>query len=175
MPLIVEDGTGKPDAEAYISAADATAYHAARGNAAWAALASDTIREQLLRKATDYMTQAYRLRWASFRTTVVQALDWPRAWVPLPDAPYGYGRSMAYVPQNVVPNEVKQACAELALLSAGGDLNAPLERATLSEKVGEIQVTYAPNSPEYKRYRHVGMLLSPYLTGSAASVSLVRS
>lgn len=32
MPLIVEDGTGLPDAEAYISVADADAYHDARGN-----------------------------------------------------------------------------------------------------------------------------------------------
>jgi hypothetical protein len=35
MPLIVEDRTGKPDANSYASVAQAEAYHTARNNAAW--------------------------------------------------------------------------------------------------------------------------------------------
>lgn len=175
MPLIVEDGTGLASAESYISVADATTYHADRGNAAWAALASDTVREQLLRKATDYMLQVYGERWLSFRTTSTQALDWPRAYVQLKDAPYGYGSMAAYVPNNVVPVEVKRACAELALAASSGELAPALERATLSERVGEIAVTYDPNSAEYKRFRAVDMLVGRYLGGSGTNVGLVRA
>lgn len=175
MALVVEDGTGLANAESYTSVAEATTYHADRGNAAWAAVANDGIREQLLRKATAYMQQNYRLRWASFRTTSTQALDWPRAWVPMPDAPYGYGSWAAYVPFNVVPTEVKRACSEMALLAIAGDLNPPLERATASEKVGEIAVTYDLRAVEYKRYRAIDQILSPYLTAGASTMKLVRS
>ena len=35
MALEVEDGTGKSTAESYISVADATTYHTARGNSTW--------------------------------------------------------------------------------------------------------------------------------------------
>lgn len=51
MSLVTEDGTAKADAESYCTVAFATTYHSDRGNAAWAALASDTVREQLLRPA----------------------------------------------------------------------------------------------------------------------------
>ena len=39
MSIVTEDGSGRADAETFISVADASAYHADRGNAAWAALA----------------------------------------------------------------------------------------------------------------------------------------
>lgn len=175
MPLIVEDGTGLASADSYISVADATTYHADRGNAAWASLASDTIREQHLRKATEYMQQVYRSRWLSFRVTSTQALDWPRAWVRLDDAPAGYGSAMGFVPNNVVPVEVKRACAELALASIDGALAPPLERAASKETVGPISVEYDTNSPEYKRFRNVDMLLSIYLGGSSANAKLIRA
>lgn len=175
MPLIVEDGTGKPDAESYISAVDATAYHAARGNGAWAALASDTIREQLLRKATEYMTQNYRGRWAGSRVGVVQALDWPRAYVPLQDLPSGYGGSPAYVLPTVVPVEVMRACAELALTANAGALAPDVDRSTKREKVDVIEVEYMDDSADYVRYRAIDMMLRPYLVGGGASTTLVRA
>jgi hypothetical protein len=68
MTLTVEDGTGKADAESYISVADADTYFTARNNATWAAL-STSDKEAALRKATDYMLQAYRVRWAGMRET----------------------------------------------------------------------------------------------------------
>jgi hypothetical protein len=41
MTLIVETGQGLPDAESFISVADADTYFTARGNAVWAALTDD--------------------------------------------------------------------------------------------------------------------------------------
>ena len=175
MALIVEDGTGKPDAESYISVAEATTYHSDRGNAAWALLASDTAREQLLRKSTEYMVQAYRLRWLGSRTTDAQRLDWPRAWVALRDSPSPYAASPGYVANNVVPSEVKAACAELALSASTGALAPNIGRTKSEVQVGEIAVKYDETSSEYTRYRAVDMMLGIYLNGSGAMVNLVRT
>ena len=67
MAIVVEDGTGKSTAESYISVADASTYHTARGNTAWAALTTDALREAALRKATDFMRQVYRSRWQGYK------------------------------------------------------------------------------------------------------------
>jgi hypothetical protein len=175
LAIVIEDGTGKPNAESYASVAFATAYHSDRGNAAWAALSSDIIREQLLRKATGYMEQVYRARWKSFRVTITQSLSWPRAWVPVIDAPSGYGAGPTYVANNIVPIEVQQACAELALIASTADLAPALPRPTVRERVGDIDVEYNRYAPEFTRYRAVDMLLGPLLTGSAVSSQLIRA
>lgn len=172
MALIVEDGTGRPDAESYASSAEADAYHLARGNTDWAAVAD---KEAALRRATDYMTQNYRMRWKSFRVTTTQKLDWPRAYVELPDAPYGYGSMMAYYPNNVVPSEVKSACIELALVAAAQDLNPNLTRAAKQETIGPITVVYDDSSPEYARFRRVDQLLLPMLAQSGGMMRLQRA
>jgi hypothetical protein len=169
MALIVETGTGDPTSESYIAVADATTYHANRGNAAWATLASDTIREQLLRKATDYMVQVYRLRWKGTRVSVEQALDWPRNWVERAD--YGQGHpeltvgGIFYYPADEVPREVTWACAELALKANDGDLASDIEQLIKREKVGPIEVEYADYSRAEKVFRAIDLMLAPFLSG----------
>ena len=163
--LVVEDGTGLANANSYVSVADATTYHSIRGNGdAWSNIDDQA---SALIIATDYMEQVYRLRWAGMRVTATQALSWPRAYVPLPDAPYGYGSWAAYVPYNVVLQQAKDACSILALKSVSGELAPDLARATLSERVGDIEVTYDKSSPQYVRYRVIDLLLSPYFGGSS--------
>lgn len=178
MSLIVEDGTGLPNSESYISVAGASAYFLARDNVksdAWGAL-DVPVQEGALRLATEYMQQAYRIRWASFRVTATQALDWPRAYVPLIDAPYGYGSFTAYVKNNVVPVEVQRACAELAyMVVTSGALAPNLDRTTVKEMVGPLSVEYDKGSVEFTRYRSIDLMLRPYLWGSAVSSGLVRT
>lgn len=173
MSLIVEEGTGKADAESYISVADATTYHANRGNAAWAALASDTVREQLLRKATEYMQQTYRLRWKGVRTSTTQALDWPRSGVEIDDVPLG--RIAYYYSTSSVPVEVQRACAELALKASTADLLADLSQGVKSKKVGPIEVTYDENSNRSKQYVAIDRMLVPYLATSGAMMKVSRA
>jgi hypothetical protein len=109
MALIVEDGTGRPDAESYCTVAFADEYHAARGNAAWAAL-SPLGKEIALRKATDFMLSNFGSRWVGTRATALQALDWPRAYVPALDG------SVAgeFLFSTVIPVSVQRACAYYA-------------------------------------------------------------
>jgi hypothetical protein len=168
MTLIVEDGSGKSDSESYISVADASTYHTARGNAAWAALASDTVREQCLRKATDYMEQVYRSRWQGCRVSETQALSWPRYSVVVE----GY-----LVDDASVPEIVKRACAELALKASAADLAPDLTQGVVREQVGQIEVEYDKSSPQSTRYKAIDAILSPYLKagGGGCSMGVIRS
>lgn len=175
MSLIVETGAIVAGAESYASVADANTYHANRGNAAWDALDDTDQKEPALRKATDYMLQVYRARWKGYRKSAVQALDWPRVSVYLePFLVDGTGTYPYLVSDTIVPTEVKQACMELALRASAGELVADLTRSTLIERVGEITVTYDPNSPESARYRAVDAILMPYLEGSALNMRVSR-
>ena len=76
MPLITTAGSATADS--YASLATALTYHAAMGNAAWAA-STDTLREPALRRATLWTDATYRNRWTGYRVNRrAQALDWPR-------------------------------------------------------------------------------------------------
>jgi hypothetical protein len=165
MSLIVEDGTGLSTAESYVSVAGATARQAALGNTNWALLSTAEM-EQALRRATQYMLQAFRDRWTGDRLNGTQALDWPRwnVWVD------GYP-----VSPSVVPADIANACADLALKAAAGDLNADLTRGVVREKVGPIETEYDRYSPQNTRFRAIDMALSPYLKGSSAMAKLVRA
>lgn len=173
MAIVVEDGTGKADAESYISVSDASTYHSARGNAAWAALASDTVREQCLRKATEYMRQVYGQAWAGYRVSTTQALDWPRYEVPRRDV----GVLLAnYWPSTSVPTDVQRACAELALRASSADLLSDLGRPAVEETVGPITVRYAEGARQSKRYPTVEGMLAPFLrAGGTSSAAVVRA
>lgn len=174
MTLIVENGTGLANAESYISVADASIYHANRGNSDWASIASDTIREQLLRKSTDYMIAVYRLRWSGYRYNVTQALDWPRLYVPILDT-MSASESPQYVDFDTVPAIVASACAELALKANAEDLLADLGQGTTKEKVDVIEVEYDKYSPQYKRYVQIGNMLSIYFKSKDGGAALIRA
>lgn len=174
MTLIVETGAGLPDSESYISVADADTYFAARNNAAWAAIADIPTKEGLLRDATDYMRQTYRLSWIGMRVTILQALDWPRAWVPIPDSPGGYHGFPTYLPLDVVPKEVKDACASLALRALAGPLTADIGPQVTREQVGPIAVDYLPGGRQDIEYPEVDRMLAVWLKGRGA-MNVVRA
>jgi hypothetical protein len=160
MALITEDGTGRSDAESYASVSTADAYHAARGTDAWAAL-STPVKEASLRKATDYMLQAYRGAWKGDRMLSTQALDWPR---------YGVTVDRFPVLTTIVPPEVVKACCELAFKAASGDLLADQGPQVISEKVGPIDVQYQAGGRQAIKYASVDAMLSALLGGSGIRV-----
>jgi hypothetical protein len=167
MTLTVEDGTGKADAESYISVADADTYFTARNNATWAAL-STSDKEAALRKATDYMLQAYRVRWAGMRETETQALDWPRRYVPNRDVPNLYGPHVTYYQFDSVPATVAHACAELAVRASAAELSPDLGAQIKSETVGPISVVYADGARQDTRYKAIDAMLAPFLKAGGA-------
>jgi hypothetical protein len=171
MALVVEDGSGKATAESYCSVFFADDYHLARGrDESWAQL-DDDLKEQYLRAASDYMLQEYRMRWAGYRKTSTQALDWPRYAVPMRDAPSG--AYFAYYDSDTVPDEVKRACAELAFRAKDGTLTQDLGAQVESKTVGPITVKYAPWARETKVYQAIEGMLRPMFKGAGQSAAVV--
>jgi hypothetical protein len=171
MTIICEDGTGLATAETFITVAEADVRMAARGFALWATM-SDSEKEQALRRATDYMEQVYRLRWAGYRLKSTQSLSWPRDIVPMKDAP---GYTTTYYPSDSVPAIVKNACCELAYKAAHGELATDIERMESSVKVGPITTTYSDAASPYVKYRAIDNMLMPFFANSGGNISLVRS
>lgn len=110
MALEVEDGTGKSNAESYESVSNADTYHAARGRADWAGLA-EAVKEQALRRATDYIDMRFGPRFRGDRLSAEQALQWPRL--------SAYDNSgLSYSGTRVIPPQLTRACSEYALVAA---------------------------------------------------------
>ncbi len=167
MALIVETGSGASNSEAYISVVDCDAYLEARGMTTWATMSADE-KEHAIRRAADFMGQAYRARWKGSRVNLTQALDWPRSDVPRSDG------LTAYYDSTVIPAEVVRANAELAFRAAAGELAPDLGQTVASESVGSISVTYAAGSMATKRYPAMEALLRPLLALGSSSVKLIR-
>ena len=156
MALIVEDGTGRSDAESYASVAQADARLAALGMTTWASNTVTLEREQALRRATEYMEQRYRSQWKGTKLLRAQALSWPR---------YGAQADGYSIDSTVVPTDIVNACIDLAFKAAQGDLNADVTRTVIREKVGPLETEYAPHGPQSTQYRSIDMALAPYLGG----------
>lgn len=157
MSLIVESGSGNPASESYISVADANSYHNLRGNSTWLTITAPEA-EEALRRATDYMQQVYSGLWQGWKTTDTQALDWPRQWVIKSDVVLAN-----YYDNDVIPQEIKNACAELAWKAAQGDLAPDLSQSVKREKIDVLEVEYSEFSPQSKRYRAIDNMLSKFL------------
>lgn len=111
ITVTVEDGTGKADANSYISVEAASAYHAANFHtaAAWAALTADQ-KAQAVITASRMLDQQFT--WNGKRTVAAQAMQWPRSYVPNPVA--GQPEEDDYIEEDEVPPEIINACAQLA-------------------------------------------------------------
>ena len=167
MSIIVEDGTKVVGAESYISVAEADAYHSKRGNTAWDLLDTTDQKEPALRKATDYLEQAFFSLWKGIRVEDGQPLSWPRKCAYIDD--------YTLIDDNIVPEAVKRACAELALKASAAELAPDMTQGVVSETVGPISVTYDTGSPQRKRYRAIENMLAPYLkAGGGAMVRIDR-
>jgi hypothetical protein len=165
MALIVETGTGSATGESFCSVADSLAYHAARGNATWATITT-TQQEQALRRATDYMEAVYSQRWAGTRTTSVQALSWPR---------YNVFVNGFVILSSSIPRAVINACSELALRAAAGELLSDSTQQKTRTKVDVLEVEFDKYSPQSTQYLAITAMLAPYFeSGSGVEVKVIR-
>lgn len=167
--LIVEDGTGVANADSYVSVAEADAYHASRGNTLWAAITLER-KEQLLRRASDYLTNTYYGGWIGVAAFNVNLLAWPRN----PIEPRHYGLF-----DLAVPLPVRQAVAELALIANTISLipQPSNTRGKKRVKFGPIEVEYDSTSGTQSKFLAASMLLTPYLktTASTNMARLIRA
>lgn len=160
MAFVVETGAGLSNANSYASVSAADSYVADRGITGWASL-TQTIKEQSLVKATDYLEATYRDAWKGNRVSETQALSWPRYNVVVDGFNYA---------SNVVPPQVVNACVEMALrASAGETLIADQGQKVKREKIDVIEVEYQDYSDPTQRYPLVNRMLTPYLLSSSES------
>lgn len=164
MTIEVETGTGSSTAESYCSVADADARHTAFGNSSWTG--TDPEKEAALRQATAYMEQAYRSAWKGTKLFRAQALSWPR---------YGATVDGWDIDSTVVPDDIKNACADLAVRALTETLNADQTRAVIREKVGPLETEYSAYSSQSTRYTAIDMALAPYLRGGGSMARLARA
>lgn len=162
MALIVEDGTGVIGAESLASVQFADTYHAARGNAGWASVASTEVKEQLLRKATDYAVAMYAGAWNGTPVKADQAMPFPR---------YIAGANVG------LPLSIQQAIAELALIAKTTPLMPNVTRGKKRVKVGPLEVEYDGNAATSTKFVAASLRFGPWLSGVAtgAMVKLIRS
>lgn len=136
MALIVEDGTGKIDAESYLSLATAQTYHVNHHNHDWFD-ATDDDKEKSLRVAAQYVDAKFGDRWRGTRTKTDQRLDWPRVGVETPDGDL--------YDSDAIPRPLEEAVAELSISSLTEDLHSDVTRpgSILKEaiRVGPISET----------------------------------
>ncbi|MCB2186282.1 MAG: hypothetical protein KQJ78_07685 [Deltaproteobacteria bacterium] len=166
MALIVEDGTGLATADSYNSLAELTAYHAARGNADWAA-GAEADQEAAAREAAAFLDDVCRGWWKGVKASGTQALAWPRVNVLDED---GYGVTG-------LPTEVKAAHAEASLRALAGDLTPDLARGGRIKRksiAGAIETEYMDDAPAGTIYPEIARKLAGLLR-SAFTVELVRT
>lgn len=151
MTLVVEDGTGLADAEAYLSVADYRTMAAKFGYDVTGH--SDGECETDLRHGFRYINTIGRYK--AITLTLGQAGEFPR------DGLTDYsGRAVTGVPR-----AVKEAQAYLAFRSHSEELYADVERGgrVASESVGPISVSYFADAPAGKTYRAAMALLKPLM------------
>lgn len=162
--FIVEDGTGKPDANSYQSVEAHKAYCDERG---YSYPADDEKIKQDLIKATDYLRGVYRNSWLGIRAFVGQRLCWPRI-----------GRSVGefHLEGLGVPEEIREATSELAIVAAITPLMPNVTaRSKKKVKVGPLEVEYDGNSPVQPKFVSASLKLTPFLRGvSSSMVRLTR-
>ena len=161
MALVVEDGTAKADAEAYISVAACTTYldkFAQSGTSnLFTAAAADSDREIALRNSARWLDATFQLLYVGHRFTKSQAMQWPRG-----SGKYNDGWD---IDADEMPQSLLDANCEMALRfiedTTGHDTSrlmpdqanpALIQREKLKADVTEIDTTYVGGAQQQKLY-----------------------
>lgn len=163
MALVVEDGTGKTTADAYISVADADTYHTNYGNPANWSSSTTAQKEEAIRLGTQYLDALYGLEFKGQQRFETQALLWPRS--------YGTYRDGWAIPFDEIPTNLERACALAALKVRDGDTLLPdialkdrlITKERVKAAVVEKETEYAGTKAQFQRYSLIEQLLSDLL------------
>jgi len=180
MAFVVEDGTGVSDANSYTSVAFYRAYFTDRGRDVSAQ--TDQQIQGFLVRATDFIEKRFGDRWRGSRSTLTQALGFPRTGVvvdgstlgsdvvPLmlqsATAEYGYRASLyaELAPDPPVPFDRQDN--DGGTVSGGGAVIEKNERVgPIAEGTVYADPTAASNTWTMPSYPAADLLLQPLLTG----------
>ena len=115
ITLVVEDGSGDPAANAYVSEDFVDQYHEDRGNSHWASITDAEIKKACIIRATDYIDKRFRRSFRGYRMQRDQALAWPRMGA--------FDNDDYQITE--VPPQLQKAAAEYALRAAIYNVLAP--------------------------------------------------
>ena len=170
MALVVEDGTGKTDANSYLSEADADTYNTNHSVSTDWSGATQANKEIALRLATQYLDVRYKSLWKGVKYADAQALDWPRIWA---EKEGTYDSS--YYDQESIPQILKDATAELALRVIEGDtlfddIIKPGTIKSQSVTVGPIKksTSYMGGYTQVKKYPLIDGLVKSLIKNSSS-------
>lgn len=190
VTLIVEDGSQVPNSNVYDSLANVKTYFGNIDDPVFTNTPStgypgytDEQLSAAMVRACRYLDAVYQLAWKGRKISYTQSMTWPRMGVVVSVSPSGIEFPILttegfLIPTNSVPNPVKQAFYELAKRALTDDLQPDVAAGQggmiLSQRVGDLAVTYMSGNNKYKRYRYVDSILQDLLWSSAGNVELVR-
>lgn len=164
MTLILELGTGKPDAESFATAAELVTYAENFGRVI---PADPTAQEALLRRAALEMNAK---PWKGRTVSQAQALAWPR---------YDVCLNRFLLPANTIPVQIKAGQMALAAEIHADDLIDPATRqgAAVRKKVGPLEFEYAAASSTITKAAATRQSYAQFagLLESSSQVKLSRS
>lgn len=163
--MSLDTTVGGTNSDSYASVTEADTYHAAYGNAAWAAISTAALKEAALRKAAQYIdTKSF----VGIKTTSTQALEWPR----YDGTVDGYD-----VLSNAIPNDIKVAQMEAALIASSESLTPNLSNGSvIEETVGKITKRYSDYTKDGgKKWPLVDKLLRGYTMGGENFHRVIRT
>lgn len=168
LTLVVEDGSGKVDANSYASASDGNSYHDAHLYGSTWDDATDAVKDTVLAWATRLLDE--QVPWKGSKATTDQALEWPRYGVPDRN---GY----TILDSDEIPQWLKNATAELARHLIGEDRTADSDtKGFKSIKVGDIALEIDREDRKAILPRSVIAIVEPYSLGMGmGTVRLLRS
>ena len=137
----------------YSTSTELTAYATARG----ITLTGDL--DVLLIKANDYIES---LDFQGERLVSDQENKWPRAYVYIDDV---------LISSTVVPEGIKRAEMQTAIeIMLSNDPLANVDRATKTETLGDMSITYMDSATLTTRLTKVKAILKPYLSGGMGNL-----
>lgn len=158
--------------DTYITVAEADSYHTDYNpGSAWDS-ASQADKEAAIRAATQYLETQYS--YIGQITDASQALAWPRV-----AAKDKFDNSLTgtfydkdgRILQTPYPQQVMDACAELALIALNGTLfvsQSTKDDEIARIKAGSVEVEYNPSTSSKKLYPHVRALLRSVIEHSSS-------
>lgn len=150
MALIIEDGTGKEDADSYVSIEYLRSYCEKRQIELPGDPDDNVIGAKLI-EATEYADTVKRYK--ASRLKASQALYFPREGLVDWDGQ----------PVEGIPRRLKDAVCFLAVTAFSEPLYENLGQTVKSESIGPISTTYADGSTAHKTFTTSERLLAPYV------------
>ena len=158
--IVVETGAIISGANSYVSVADLTTYGTDRGVTISAANPED-----LLIEAMDYIES---LEYLGNQYIEDQPLSWPRSGV--------VKKKLWQYEVTEIPQDLIDGLCEVALaIDAGNSPLTNIERTTIREKVGDLEVEYKAGSASNTIVKKINTKLKPLLAAGNSGIQFIVS